>query len=323
MHKLLFAKYLIVLTSLVATGSINAQVTTPKGSAPPPMTPSPLDQFLYQAITPAVYVIRVDYVLRETKKQEPQDFGRDTLPYFGRLHGLAIASDGRFWFDPRLLKPWLYADSINYNDVKDENLYYPVVKQIQFRTIHGQKFERYNFQADSILTQQPAIASLPMSAPTLGLLPVIPRSDSSTVLLLFTTESAQRMEVSDSAAVRIEIPSTPIVFNDEGKGSYKLPLIARLKPVLGGLLCSVEPSTGNIQFKFAGILVPTVGKSGDLELLVPPYSLTADPTAPPPPAKPVLTPINDGQSAPNKSKGASEVGKGDEKSAPKQKKNLK
>jgi hypothetical protein len=282
------------------TIALHAQVTTLKGDAPAAPAVIAMDSFLSKTISPALYIIRVDYVMRENNKPDPQDFGRDTLPYFGRVHGVAVASDGRYWFDPRLLLPWMHADSANYNEIKDEELYQPVVKKIQFRPIQGRKFETYTFHADSLQVDSRSSASLPMEKPILGLLPVILQSDTSTLLLLVSSESAQRMEYSDTATVKMEVANGSVTFNEEGKGTYKLPLISRLKPPMGGVLCAIKTYTGRLEVSFAGILTSSSGRNGEMHLLPPSYGIVTDPAAPPPAPKSVLMPIHKDSNAPNK-----------------------
>lgn len=249
----------------------------------------PGDLFLLRAVDSALLIMQVDYVLRENKKKDPEDFGKDSLAYFGRVHGLAVASDGHYWFDPRLLQAWLYADADSYNDVKDEEHYKPVVSAIRFRSISGKQFEEYPFSKDSLpFSPLQALASLAAQAPTPTLPQMEPGMDSTGFILLLPSGTLKSLAVSDTAAVSLSIHLAALDFSDGNTGMYRTPLINRLRPPEGGAYFRIMVGTGQLTIGFSGVLFST--KGGDLDLL--PARYTTGISQPVTPQKPTLSPIN-------------------------------
>lgn len=295
-----------LLFQITVTAQIGGSRTTTATAAP-----AIGDQLILRALDSCLLIIQVDYVLRENKKKDPQDFGKDTLDYFGRGHGLAVVSDGSYWFDPHLLYPWLYEDADNYNEVKDEEHYKPVVSAIRFRNLNGKQFSAYTFASDSLPKFSKALTSMPVTDPNMpvGLPQREPGKDTTGLVLLLPNGTFRALATSDTASANPTVHAGGLDFSDAQKSLYRTPLLSRLRPPDSGILLHTEANAGRLNFYFSGILY--LVKGGDLELLPTTYS-----SALPKPvetSKPVLKPIERSKQTPKGNSKKDDKSKGKKK----------
>ena len=249
------------------------------------------DHFLKKTVDSAIYIVRVDYVLREVDTKNPEDFGRDTLKYFGRAYGIAYACEDRLWFDTDNLKPWENVDKEQYEEVKDESAFKPVVSAVQYRHWNGRKFVSVNL--DSIQSQEVTVASIPFRRKPQLEKGVVPEDSSDLAVLLYVDHKIG----SDSIVTRLDVHEVS-VSRGEKTISVRVNALrsnARKNPV-GGVYCSVQIRTGSVKIQGVGIISTNMSSGKDMKLLVPKSLI----------AKPVLKPIKNPPSpSVNKKKGKS------------------
>ena len=247
---------LLVIFTLLASQRVPAQILSRQTT---PVTPS-IERMMIQTIDSALLLIRVEYVLREKKPKvgaKAQDFGKGELDYFGRVHGVAVVSDGQFWFDGQLLEPWKYADKESYEEYKDESQYQPVVKNIFLRRIDEKKFTEYSFKEDSVINLTQALGNLPLKgnyADMPSLSSQKPDLDTSGVVVLVTGTSSKQLETENLEGLTTGIQPGTILFDGRSATYKRNILTAKSKPTIGGIYCRLEPVTGNIKISFSGVL---------------------------------------------------------------------
>ena len=126
-----------------------------------------------KSLDSALFIIRQDYVLRDTSNRHPTEYGREKNEYFGRTYTFAVLSDYKLWCDAKIQTPWLY-DS-NYLQLGQIDSIRPVLSKIANRPLYlaiGDQFKHllvagadllndYRQVLDAFLGQRPGQCSWP------------------------------------------------------------------------------------------------------------------------------------------------------------------
>ena len=203
------------------------------------------DQLIKAALDSVFFIVRQDYVLRYTRGNIAKDFGRGGNEYFGRVYGLVVLSENKFWADGRLKTPWLLDE--NYRDFQSVDTLIPVLTNTSFRRISEKSFKKYNViikdssKSDyfyyETMKDLRSVSNNPNTKDSMGWL-----------VIAYTKDDIQH---NDSCDVYL-FPFRPRPqYKNNSYAPIKMP---QKEYILGGGYFTVNISVGQIRFSYAGVL---------------------------------------------------------------------
>lgn len=212
-------------------------------------------EFILKATDSVLYIIRQDYVLRDTISINPNEYGRGGREYFGRIYTLGIVSEGKLWCDAKVNNPWLFDP--NYNQFQHLDTIRPVLSKIAIRQINSRNFVNLDLQ---IITKQTEYDSLLNKLVITNYIPKnqmksianIKETKDSTgwLLLAYTNDEISK---NDSCNINIAIyKSQPRFKQNSCEAEIKQPIVTQ--NLLGGFYFNTNISIGKIDVIFSGIL---------------------------------------------------------------------
>ena len=214
------------------------------------------NQFLIgKSLDSALFIIRQDYVLRDTSHINPTDYGREKNEYFGRMYTFAVLSDHKLWCDAKIRTPWL-SDS-NYLQLGKADTIRPVLSKIAIRPFNQRQFNEFLIDRKTSLTHYDSL----LDKLTIGYLTIkdlekgVPISQATTDSTgwLVIAYSAQDIVKNDTNEIKLLIYRTQPGFKpNEPEVKIKAPSVD--KNILGGFYFIVKYSTGKIELELSGVL---------------------------------------------------------------------
>ncbi len=212
-------------------------------------------EFISKATDSVLYIIRQDYVLRDTTQNNPNEYGRGGKEYFGRIYTLAIASENKLWCDAKIRTPWLL--DANYNPYKRIDSIKPYLSKTAIRPINQRKFMPSDIQLFEIQSEYDSLLSkinlcyFIFKTPIKEIKNIKETKDSTGwVILAYTSEDITR---NDSCNINIAIyKAQPQFKSAEVDAVIKSPAITQ--NILGGIYINPIFSVGKIELLFSGIL---------------------------------------------------------------------
>lgn len=264
----------ICFTAVTAVSQINTRFFTNE------------QKYINQATQDVLYIVRQDYILKDTTSLNPNEYGIAGHNYFGRVYRLAILSENKLWCDNSVLTPWFR--DVNYVEYKDDRAIQPVLSKVYVRKITERNYTQLN-QSDLQTTSFDSLLnkisihyySFPDSIKGIANKKEV-KTDKSWVILASTQESISE---NDSCDIKLTIYQMPTNFTEN-----KLDVVVKEPTVtenlLGGIYLTEEVSIGEIDFFFAGILnkralnwyVSSIPKTVDNTLVAIPSTPTVTPT---------------------------------------------
>jgi hypothetical protein len=245
-------KYLTLILLLIKGGAMFSQ------SLGTTAAPLPEPDPIVRAVDSALYIVRVEYVLR-SKDPKPKDYGLDDKSYFGRSYGVGVLVNGNLWIDPRILRPWIYYDSTAFQPYKADTSLFPVVKRIFARSVVGKKapYQRVGLPEMNQKFDDRALRALSFGDSSHGFSKYrIEKDTVGTMVVLFT--DGKPIAENDSATIRFLVQRTKVNFSDTSRqGSLRN--LGTTNPLLrqhhiGAIYLRDVVSMGKISFEFDGLV---------------------------------------------------------------------
>ena len=203
------------------------------------------------ALTDALVLIRQNYVLVNDKQEE---YGRAGHEYFGRAYGVGLFTDCGLAMPTSAAEPWRTDKA--YDKFRSSNEYIPKISLTELRHAGQSKYTTASLDATSFVYTRDSMmlytSSINKDASIHSELPEEGEVNGWLVLLT----SSGNLETDETAPVTIDAYKYAITFD---KKSILYPIeqtsSMRVKNILGGAFFVPTYSTGQITFKYAGILV--------------------------------------------------------------------
>jgi hypothetical protein len=227
-------------------------------------------QFIQAATDSAFFIVRQDYILRDTSVKNSVTYGRNNKPYFGRVYGLAILANGKLWIDSRLLKPWLIDPEYKTGQKSDSLV--PECSLLSIRPIGSHSYKSYpEIKPDSDLNNDSTyiargLAVLNGFEGWKGLPMNFECRDTSGWIVI--VHSQYPLATNDSCNISLAVYHDKPAFGKQHQGTIKTPT---QQNVIGGIYLSSLVTTGNIALYICGIVtrkplnwvvtaIPQIGK---------------------------------------------------------------
>lgn len=214
------------------------------------------DQNMIRKATDSVlYIIRQDYVLRDTTNKIPSEYGRGGKEYFGRIYALAIISDNKLWCDAKIRAPWL--EDVNFKPYQHIDSVRPYLSKTAIRQINQRKFQESDIQLfglqskyDSLINKI-GICYYSQKKLLKGIKYLNETKDSTGwIILAYTSEDFSH---NDSCNINLSIfKAQPHFKPNEADAVVKAPSITQ--NIIGGIYMNIAFSIGEIEVFFSGIL---------------------------------------------------------------------
>ena len=203
----------------------------------------------------ALFIIRQDYILRDTSKINATEYGREKNEYFGRMYTFAVLSDNKLWCDAKIRSPWQY-DS-NYQQLGKIDSIRPVLSKVAIRPFYQRQFHTFLIDQKTPLTHYDSllnnlsVASITATNKGKGVPFTQATSDSSGWLVI--AYSTKEILKNDTSEIKLLIyRSQPVFKPNESEVKIKAPSIE--KNILGGFYFTVKYSVGRIELLLSGLL---------------------------------------------------------------------
>lgn len=241
------AKLLILLVLTLISGLIYSQIS--KGLF------TSEQEFIYKAVDSALFIIRQDYVLRDTSSKNPTEYGYLDKEYYGRIYTFGVLADNKLWCDSKVRTPWLY--DTNYHLLGKVDSIRPVLSKIAIRSIIKEQFQEFipdrktppsikdsTFDQLCIttITTKDLAKGVPLSHET---------QDSTGWIVIAYTD--QDILENDSAEIKLMIYRPKPGFK-QGKQVVEIKAPPVDKNILGGFYLTVRYTVGKIELIFSGVL---------------------------------------------------------------------
>lgn len=207
-------------------------------------------EFIKLASDSAIFILRQDYILRDTVKHK--DYTLNDQPFFGRVYSLAFLTDSILWTDSRILTPWI--GDTNFDYYRSRYLFVPVLTDLYCRPIYSRQFEKIEYsrispdrRLDSILNNN-SMVLLKQNKYTKYLTPQYNTLDETGWALIIYTE--MKISECDTCQVKYAIFKALPDFSNSG-------ILARqpaLPYIIGGIYLLPFIKTGTIHFYVAGFI---------------------------------------------------------------------
>jgi len=211
-------------------------------------------RFIKQATEDVLYIIRQDYVLKDTTSVNPNEYGLGGNDYFGRIYRLAVLSDNKLWCDISIRTPWEFDE--NYEEYRNNKALRPKLSKIAVRKINERYFKPINLlevQATSYdtLLYKLSICNFSLKDSISGIKNIKEKKDGNSWIILASTKDD--IKINDTCDIKLTIYRFPVKFtNDKLDAIVKEPTIT--KNLLGGIYFNEKISIGKIELFFTGIL---------------------------------------------------------------------
>jgi hypothetical protein len=234
-------------------------------------------KFIKDATVEALYIVRQDYILKDTTSNNPNEYGFHGEDYFGRIYRLAVLSDNKLWCDNSVKMPWFFDE--NYNEYRNNKAIRPALSKVAIRMVNGRDYSPVNLaeiqttNMDSLLHQLSIVSyALADTLPGIANKREI-KSEKAWIVLASTKED---IKTNDTCDIKLSIYLMPAAFAvDKLDAMVKAPSIG--KNLLGGIYFEDVASLGKIELFFTGVLIKKPvnwyisslpKESGDVELSV-------------------------------------------------------
>ena len=210
--------------------------------------------FIKKATTDVLYIVRQDYILRDTTSVNPNEYGLGGHDYFGRVYRLAVLSENKLWCENSIKTPWKF-DS-NFEEYKNNGAIRPVLGKIAVRKINESHYSYIDISGiqttnyDTLLSKL-SVSIFGFSDNLPGIENIKEKKDGNTWIVLASTK--EDIQTNDSCAIKLTIYKFPVRFSeDKLDAPVKNPTIT--KNLLGGILFNEQITTGKIELLFTGVL---------------------------------------------------------------------
>ena len=208
---------------------------------------SPLQTAVEQSISPGLYVIRQDYVLR--KNSTGEFFTRNNAPEFSSTYSLAVKASGGYYVSETAAMPWKY-DGVFIKLSKPDN-YTPVISKTMIS--HLQEKASYAAVDTGSLKAVQKMRKLFFISDTLSdkseFVPFVGSADEFFTLWVTVPDTVQ---LSSSTALRFIFNT--VAANEVSAGNVNLPNTD--DKILGGLLIATDSKNiGVLECQLAGLMV--------------------------------------------------------------------
>ncbi len=208
-------------------------------------------QFIKAATDSALFILRQDYVMRDTALNE--DLTLDNQNFFGRNHMLAVMVNGVLLTDARIFQPWL--NDTNFVQYSENYGLQPVNTTLSIRSVNESNFSPINYEiislnpeTDSLLSAHSLLILKSQNQSSPSLTPVFNTTDSNGwVLFVYSDEN---IELSETTQLKFAIfKGSPDFFNNA-----KLTKQPEINNIIGGVYLVPRICTGNIMFNIGGFV---------------------------------------------------------------------
>ncbi len=216
---------------------------------------------IHATVKDAVFIIRQDYYIRDTKDSSRTALGLNKKPYFGRLYFFAINISGSLVTDKGIRTPWLYDP--NFSMVRDSARYVPALGAISFRRLTDTVFQHHDIRmsdtlSSSIDLQDSSLVLIPVPSLSGLALDTFPEEKADTAMWFWTLKVMG--QTTDRPNVFYD--SIPTISYEVQKGRYSPKsggYIAKnyytSSSAISGLILSSHSSLGRMDFKAHGIII--------------------------------------------------------------------
>lgn len=238
-------KYISILMILLAFASIaNAQSFGIFGTSS--------SNLVTDAVKPGLYLIKQEYVLRDTTNVNPQRYGFNNKDYFGCDYSLGIVLDRRMTTYGNILKPW--EGDANYDNYRDNHTIRPDLSKRMFRNISDSTYlqarDTISFLGDSIFFSF-AASNMP------GFMSQYPSGKQEGWIVTLSGEKAQ---IDTLTNFTVNTYRNELDF-ENGLKNYEVKKLTLDDDLLGGFyIIPHYTQLGVIEFKVAGFLIWEEGK---------------------------------------------------------------
>jgi hypothetical protein len=208
-----------------------------------------------KSLDSALFIIRQDYVLRNTSRVNPIDYGSEKNEYFGRIYRFAILSDNKLWCDSKISAPWIFDK--NYQLLGKVDSIRPVLSKIAIRPLLKKHFQEFIADrkilslSNDTIPEQLRITAITAKDLAKGVSVSHDTRDSSGWIVIAYTN--REISVNDSTEIKLLIyRPNPGFKPNKHEVEIKAPPLN--ENILGGFYFTVKYSVGMIQLAFSGVL---------------------------------------------------------------------
>ncbi len=210
--------------------------------------------FIKQATEDVLYIVRQDYVLKDTTSVNPNEYGLGGNDYFGRIYRLAVLSDNKLWCENSIKTPWHFDE--NFEEYRNNNAIRPELSKIAVRKINETNFKSINLSEiqatnyDTLLYKF-SICNINLKDSLTEIKNIKEKKEGNSWIILASTK--ENIKINDTCDIKLSIYRLPVKFtNDKLDAIAKKPIIT--KNLLGGIYFNEKISIGKIELFFTGIL---------------------------------------------------------------------
>lgn len=208
-----------------------------------------------KSLDSALFIIRQDYVLRDTSSKNPTDYGYLNKEYYGRIYTFAVMADNKLWCDSKVRTPWLY--DTNYQQLGPVDSIRPVLSKIAFRPLFKEQFQelipdrKIPPPSNDSMLHQLCITTITAKDLAEGVSVSRETPDSTGWIVIAYTN--QDILENDTTEIKLLIYRPKPGFKpNKQEVEIKAPPVS--KNILGGFYFTVRYSVGIIELIFSGVL---------------------------------------------------------------------
>lgn len=203
------------------------------------------------ALTDAVVLVRQNYVLVNAKNEE---YGRAGQEYFGRAYGVGLFTDCGLAMPTTTAEPWRVDNA--YDKYRNSDEYHPKASFTELRYAGQSQYKTVTFEnPEFVYTQDSTLLYASGIQKETTIHAELPQDGEVSGWLVLMTSSGN-LETDESATVSVDAYKYSITF-DMKNILYPIEQTSamRVKNILGGAFFIPTYTTGQIIFKYAGVLV--------------------------------------------------------------------
>lgn len=238
---------------------------------------SPNQQLIENAAVKGLFVVKQEYILKDTVSVNPKSYGRNGNPYFGIGYGLGAIVNGSMIVDSEITTPW--NSDANYAEQRGDKKKRPQLSKRYYRNINQRQYTAIPLQTSVATDSEDYVYAFTDSTFIKGFTMDVTGNEKDGWVIVLSGEESQ---IDTLTNFQTNIYRAKVNFANEDK--YEMKKIPINKKLLGGFyIVPFYPNVGEIQFLIGGLI-----KEIDDKWYIIPFNTRSAATS-------ILTPIEEPQ----------------------------